>query len=123
VQQCRVLPQEASLVLGQVGQPIDVFLDALRLRLLLRRVLPIALHRLGTLLGLSGLQRVAGITSAGGIGAAGATSAATSIAGSIGPPAPACVTYLRRDERRACTAVCCLPLKLTHRGSRSGTMR
>jgi hypothetical protein len=52
VQQCRVLPQEASLVLGQVGQPIDVFLDALRLRLLLRRVLPIAPHRLGTSLGL-----------------------------------------------------------------------
>ena len=37
-------------MLGQVGQPIDVFLDALRLRL--RRVLPIALHRLGTSLGL-----------------------------------------------------------------------
>ena len=52
MQQCRVLPQEVALVLGQVGQPIDVFLDALRLRLLLRRVLPIALHRLGTLLGL-----------------------------------------------------------------------
>ena len=66
MQQCRVLPQEVALVLGQVGQPIDVFLDALRLRLLLRRVLPIALHRLGTLLGLSGLQqRVAGITSPG----------------------------------------------------------